>query len=1127
MMCANDPSPQPASPPGADLFRAAFESAPVAMALLAGDSRLLEANAAFAELLGCGDVATLVGQQYLDFVDGDDRGRCQEAWARLGRRELRSALLEQGYVGCTGDAIRARVSFSWAGEAPSGCLLVQVVELLELPARKSAGLQLSLLSLVLDRMQEAAFLIDEHGRFHYVNEKACQSLGYSREELVVMAVPDIDPDWRYERYRKTWPSFRVRGSLTLETRHRAKDGTLRRVEVTANYFEHDGRAYNLALVQDISERKRVEAALRQSERRYREIFENVSDALFLLEVTPDYRYRYLAMNSAFERSVGMSRGQLVGRFVEDTLPAETARTVVAKYRHCLVLEAPVDEEIELDLPFGRRAYHSTLIPVYDSTLGRFHRIVGITRDVTLRRQHARVLEERGELERRLSHFAACAPGLMYTCRMRPDGSFHFPYASPGIERLFGISPESVAEDMTALEAALHVDDLPCFLAAARASALKLLPFHLDFRANHPSKGCLWVEARAAPERMPDGSTLWHGFMHDITERKRMEVEAEIHRSWLRTLIQTIPDPVWVKSPDGVFLACNNAFGRLYAVDEAGLLGKTDFDYVAPELATFFQEMDRQAIASGGPRVNEEWVRYAADGRQALWETIKTPLYDASGRVTGVLGVARDITERKRLEDELREKDGYQRALLDNFPFMVWLKDTESRFLAVNQPFADVAGVDSSDAVLGKTDLDFFPADLATAYRSDDREVLRLKRQKIVEEQIADRGVRKCFETYKAPVEVDGRLLGTVGFARDITQRKLMEEQLRTSERQFRMLAENSPSFIVRYDRNARRTYVNPAYLREVGLSAEQAVSLALDVNWCGSPSVDDYKACLQHVLQTGVPAEMLLAWEARDGRLSNYVINLVAECGPDGLPDGVLAIGHNITALKEAELRLRESRDLLRELSARRETAREEERKRIAREIHDELGQHLTALRMGISVLRFQFGRRNQLLSERVAALMALADKTIQVVRDVATTLRPAALDMGLPAALEWLVAEFGRHTGIPCLLRVPENEPELAEDRATAVFRVVQESLTNVARHSAASQVTVTLECSADGLLLEVTDNGQGFDPLAAGRNTYGLLSMRERGLMLGGDVAVVSAPGAGTSVRMTLPVRNAAEVE
>jgi signal transduction histidine kinase len=234
----------------------------------------------------------------------------------------------------------------------------------------------------------------------------------------------------------------------------------------------------------------------------------------------------------------------------------------------------------------------------------------------------------------------------------------------------------------------------------------------------------------------------------------------------------------------------------------------------------------------------------------------------------------------------------------------------------------------------------------------------------------------------------------------------------------------------------------------------------------------------------------------------------------------VLTIWRDITERKEAEQRLRESYELLRELTSRRETAREEERKRIAREMHDELGQHLTALRMGVSTLRLRFGHDNPDLGEHVQRILLLSDKTMQVLRDVVTSLRPAVLDAGIAAALEWLAAEFSQHGQTTCRLSVSDESPELAEERAVAIFRIVQEALTNVTRHADAHEVFITLEQTGDDCLLEVRDDGRGFDPVAIPRKSFGLAGMKERVLMLGGALDVASSPGTVLLIKVRVPV-------
>jgi signal transduction histidine kinase len=234
---------------------------------------------------------------------------------------------------------------------------------------------------------------------------------------------------------------------------------------------------------------------------------------------------------------------------------------------------------------------------------------------------------------------------------------------------------------------------------------------------------------------------------------------------------------------------------------------------------------------------------------------------------------------------------------------------------------------------------------------------------------------------------------------------------------------------------------------------------------------------------------------------------------------GALAIGRNITALKESERRLSESQQQLRQLALRSDAVREEERKYLTREIHDELGQYLSALRLGVSVLEMQFGSGNPALAERTRALIGLVDSTIQVVRNVVSRLRPGALSMGIVSALEWLVEQFMENNEVSCQLHVDEASIQLEEVRAIELFRIVQESLTNVRRHAAATRVDITFARDAERYILEVRDNGRGFDQVKRKRQSFGLVGIRERALKLGGGVEISSAPGRGTRVTVQFP--------
>jgi PAS domain S-box-containing protein len=233
----------------------------------------------------------------------------------------------------------------------------------------------------------------------------------------------------------------------------------------------------------------------------------------------------------------------------------------------------------------------------------------------------------------------------------------------------------------------------------------------------------------------------------------------------------------------------------------------------------------------------------------------------------------------------------------------------------------------------------------------------------------------------------------------------------------------------------------------------------------------------------------------------------------------------NVTDKKQTLMRLSETQDSLRELAAINESARENERKSIAREVHDELGQVMTALRMGLSLMPMQFGADIPGLSESVDSMKALVDRAIKGVRNIATVLRPEALNLGLVPAIEWLRDEFLRHNAVRCVFDYRGVTDPIDEMRAMLIYRIVQESLTNISRYAKATEVKILVNFSGPNVEVSITDDGCGFDPGEVMiKKTFGLLGMRERALTLGCDLMILSRPGRGTTIAVKVPLRSIA---
>ncbi len=226
--------------------------------------------------------------------------------------------------------------------------------------------------------------------------------------------------------------------------------------------------------------------------------------------------------------------------------------------------------------------------------------------------------------------------------------------------------------------------------------------------------------------------------------------------------------------------------------------------------------------------------------------------------------------------------------------------------------------------------------------------------------------------------------------------------------------------------------------------------------------------------------------------------------------------------LRDSEARQRASSEMLQGLARHLQDAGEKERSRLAHELHDELGQALTAMKMDVAWILKKLPEGETALRARAADLGKLADHTLRAVRRLSQEMRPGVLDdLGLPAALEWQAAEFSERTGIRCRVKTSLEEGRLTKDQDTALFRIVQEGLTNASRHSEATAIDIVLEETDGSVHLRITDNGRGIrDDEARGGRSLGLLGMHERAAAAGGRTSIKGAPGLGTTIMVTIPL-------
>jgi len=355
--------------------------------------------------------------------------------------------------------------------------------------------------------------------------------------------------------------------------------------------------------------------------------------------------------------------------------------------------------------------------------------------------------------------------------------------------------------------------------------------------------------------------------------------------------------------------------------------------------------------------------------------------------------------------------------------------------------------------------------------------------------------------------------------RELGDRARVEQALQKHADDLDDLYNNAPCGYHSLDADGRFVKVNDTELAWLGYSREEMVEKMAFGDLLTADSLITFRAEFLRFKERGWAHDIEFDLVRKDGSLMPVVLNATAVRDDEGNFVKSRATMFDVTERKQAE-EIRQSRELLRQLSAHDDAVREEERKRIAREIHDELGQKLTALQLEVAVLNQEMCSKNNPCAEKSRNILQLIDTTMESVRTIATDLRPAVLDLGLAPAIEWQVQDFAQRSGIECALAIDDDEIAVEDGLATAVFRILQESLTNIVRHAHASRVDIALHAADGSLMLEVADNGVGIDKENRKKTTsFGLVGIRERVLTLGGELRIEGGPGRGTVLTISLP--------
>lgn len=607
---------------------------------------------------------------------------------------------------------------------------------------------------------------------------------------------------------------------------------------------------------------------------------------------------------------------------------------------------------------------------------------------------------------------------------------------------------------------------------------------------------------------------------DITQRMRVE------HTWnlLTSIVESTNDAIFGVSWQGTVLSWNQGAEETYGYTADEIVGKSiimlaPFEKRKALLETIEKVSKKEQIESH----QTQMIRKG--GKKIFISQTICPFVDATGKKIGVSLIDRDITESVRSENALKESEARFKGLFTHMNSGVTVFEAvgggeDFAIKNINKSVRKIENI-PNEQILNKKISELYPAIgleklidvIRRVWESGEPEDILLTIQK--DGKIVS---WRNNNVYKLP---SGEV---VNIYDDVTEKHIAEEAVIKSERRFRTLVTTAPDGILLANAEGKIIELNEACASMFGFSRNDLLGGQIP-HFETAEGKNKNKIRLMELARDKnrlFPKELMI----RKSSGEKVPVEMAMEVLTDEMEvlTGIIAVIRDITERKKFENELKKSREELRNRAIHLESAREEERKRIAFEIHDELGYALTAIRLDVSWLSQKMTPEQKQLEERFHAMEDLIETTIKKVRTISTKLRPSVLDhFGIVAAIEWQANEFQRRTGIRCILSVNPKDIKMNDDHSTAIFRIFQETLTNAARHSKASRIDVTLRADEHELLLQVQDNGIGISQeRKTNKKSFGLLGIRERANFMGGEVDIASKPGEGTSIILKVPLNN-----
>ena len=919
-----------------------------------------------------------------------------------------------------------------------------------------------------------------------INEAFNNLLGFNKNEVIGKTSRELgilSP----KKIKEIKSTEDKNGSVkNIETELITKNGDIRHVLMSCENIYLQDRKYRFTVVHDTTERKRSEKELKESELRYRTLFKTSPIGI----IVSDENGTILDANEEIEKTTKFSVDELIGSNVQKLSPPSDVDTAKNNIQRILAGEILEQEVVNVRKDGEHRIIQlrETAITLPSGKKG----ILSISKDIT----------EHKNTEKMMMDIIEKNP---MSIQILDTEGFTL-MLNPAHTKLFGSVPPSTYSVFK--DPLLIKQGLRSYLERVKKGEVVHLPDTFynahDLYPDYPDM-VVWLKSIIFPLLNNEGKPERFVVMHeDITEQKITQDALKESEEKYRLLFDNASQCILV-AQDDYFQIANPKASELLGFTNEELLSKPYLEFIYPDDRDMVSLNYRNRLK--GNYVHQSYhFRVLRKDKTIRWVEISAVLFKWKEK-NATLNFLSDITQRKHAQEALLESEMKYRTIFENVQDIFYKIDINGKVLEISPSIKNYSGFNDKN-IIGTSVFDLYnnPKDRITF---------------LSELKYVSVNARLVFDKNGKPTHIDGAI-------RDINERRLVEEALKESQAKYQFIVENSDDLLWTMNGDLTFDYVSPSVFKFLGYTQEEhRKQTVYDYLTPESAKmvIHEFTIGMMHQQrkefdQIRNRADLDLEFIRKDKTRGYARTTMIMVRDENHQLVKIRGFTTDTTIQKKAETDLKNSLEQLHLLSEHVEKVREEERIAISRELHDELGQALTAIKIDLGLIKQKTSDKE--VVDRLSKVSVMLSDTIKNVQKLTSQLRPLMItDLGLEATTEWYADEFERRNNIPVYLDLKINK-SLPDDVSLSIFRIIQESLTNVSRHSNATQIGIQLKQNKEAISLKITDNGIGISEKALTSNkSFGIIGMKERANSMGGTLDVYCENKKGTVVKLVVPNR------